>query len=196
MTGFAPLPWHTEDRVGDGLVVREATAQDASHYVDHLGALVEETHFMLQSPDDPLPDVQDQRALLEQFHRIPNCLCVVALRPGRGLRRPDLAGSLTLLGGQTSRTRHVAQLGMGVRKQDWGRGVGGALMDAAVTWARANPVLRRVSLLVYDSNVTARRLYERKSFVSEGRLVREVKLGKGRYEDLLPMALDVQGDLP
>jgi len=48
-----------------------------------------------------------------------------------------------------------------------GRGVGAALVDAAVAWAR-EAGLRRLLLDVGEHNAAARRLYERRGFVATG----------------------------
>lgn len=176
------------DRLGDRLIVREAARRDAPRYVEHVTAIVAETEFMLQGPADRVPEPDEQRALLGHLARLPNCVALVATRPSGGPGRDRIVGSLTLLGGQTSRTRHVCQLGMGVRKDEWGRGVGGHLLDVALTWARANPMLVRVALQVYVSNESARHLYLGRGFTEEGRMRHEVRLDDGSWEDLVGMA--------
>ena len=61
------------------------------------------------------------------------------------------------------------------------RGVGGALMDAVLEWARAEGAAS-IALWVADGNDTARRLYERCGFVGTGQrdVIRE-GLGETRF---------------
>ena len=70
------------------------------------------------------------------------------------------------------RRRHVGQIGMAVR-DDWqGKGVGTALIEAAIDLSDNWLNLTRLELEVYTDNVPAIRLYERFGFAVEGTLVR------------------------
>ena len=137
--------------------------------------------------------VAEQRLLFDYFNRTPTCLSIVATRPSKALGRQPILGSLTLTGGRTSRTCHTVQLGMGVLKHAWGLGLGGCLLDGALTWARANPILSRVHLQVYEDNEPARRLYESRGFIEEG-VMREEVLLTDRWVHLVGMSVDTIGD--
>src|SRR5512145_1131417 len=66
------------------------------------------------------------------------------------------------------RRRHVGQIGMAVR-DDWqGKGVGTALMQAAVDLADKWLNLFRLELEVYTDNEPAIRLYKKFGFIAEG----------------------------
>jgi len=70
------------------------------------------------------------------------------------------------------RRRHVGQLGMAVR-DDWqGKGVGTALMQAAIDLAENWLNLSRLELEVYTDNEPAIRLYKKFGFTIEGTLAR------------------------
>jgi len=85
------------------------------------------------------------------------------------------------------RRAHVAELGMTVR-DDWqGRGVGSALLSAALDMADRWLPLRRVQLTVFVDNAAAIHLYRKHGFEAEGTL-REFALRDGRYVDALLMA--------
>jgi ribosomal protein S18 acetylase RimI-like enzyme len=83
---------------------------------------------------------------------------------------------------------HVLQIqGLGVDPRCQGRGVGQALLKAAVEAARARGA-RKLSLRVLGRNTTARRLYDRCGFVVEGVLAEEFLLD-GEYVDDILMSL-------
>ncbi|ARP91513.1 hypothetical protein CAL14_15490 [Bordetella genomosp. 9] len=82
---------------------------------------------------------------------------------------------------------HTGVLGMGVRPDQRGRGVGKALMAAALDAADAIG-LRRIELEVYASNRPARTLYRSFGFVEEG-IKRKGRYLDGAYEDVVMMAL-------
>jgi L-phenylalanine/L-methionine N-acetyltransferase len=66
------------------------------------------------------------------------------------------------------RRRHVGQIGMGVR-DDWqGKGVGSALMQAMIDLADKWLNLSRLELEVYTDNEAAIHLYKKFGFVIEG----------------------------
>ncbi|MEV7861681.1 GNAT family N-acetyltransferase [Streptomyces hirsutus] len=77
---------------------------------------------------------------------------------------------------------HVQQiLGLAVSEEVRGRGIGRALVRAAVQEARDRGA-RRITLRVLGHNTTARALYESEGFVVEGVQPEEFLLG-GRYVD-------------
>ena len=82
---------------------------------------------------------------------------------------------------------HVGSLGMGVVSAARGRGIGSALLRAAVEAAWASG-LTRIELSVRADNAKARALYERHGFVTEGLLRRAFRLD-GQYFDAVAMAL-------
>jgi L-phenylalanine/L-methionine N-acetyltransferase len=85
------------------------------------------------------------------------------------------------------RRRHVGQLGMAVR-DDWqGKGVGTALMQALVDLADNWLNLLRLELEVYTDNEPAVRLYTKFGFKIEGTAVRHA-FRDGRYVDSYLMA--------
>ena len=187
--------WKGYDKGGKGLVIRSADRRDAGGFLAHTRRLVDETIYMLKGSEDGLPDVQEQRLIFDFFQRTPTFLCLVATRPSRGLGRQPILASLTLTGARTQRTQHAVQLGMGVLQEAWGVGIGGLILDAALTWAHTNPILRRVRLQVYEDNVKARQLYSSRGFVEEGRMADEVLL-KERWVHLVGMSFDSSGELP
>jgi putative acetyltransferase len=79
-------------------------------------------------------------------------------------------------------------IGMMVAAEWRGRGVGTALVAAAIEWARANG-LHKLSLGVFPHNAAAIALYRKCGFVEEGRLVKHVRRANGDLWDLVEMGL-------
>jgi putative acetyltransferase len=85
------------------------------------------------------------------------------------------------------RRRHAGQVGMVVR-EDWqGKGVGTALVQAAVDLADKWLNLTRLELEVYTDNAPAIRLYEKFGFAIEGTLA-QFAFRDGQYVDAYVMA--------
>ena len=85
------------------------------------------------------------------------------------------------------RMRHVGSIGMAVR-DDWqGKGVGTTLMEAALDLADNWLNLTRVELRVYVDNAAAIALYEKFGFEVEG-THRRLAFRNGEYVDSYSMA--------
>jgi putative acetyltransferase len=85
------------------------------------------------------------------------------------------------------RRRHVGQIGMAVR-DDWqGKGVGTALMQGAIDLADKWLNLTRLELEVHTDNEPAIRLYKKFGFTVEGTLA-QYSFREGQYVDSHLMA--------
>ena len=82
----------------------------------------------------------------------------------------------------------VADLGMFIADGWRGRGVGSALMDAAIEWARASPA-HKIALSLWPHNEAARALYDKFGFVEEGVLRRHYRRQNGELWDAVVMGL-------
>jgi RimJ/RimL family protein N-acetyltransferase len=80
------------------------------------------------------------------------------------------------------------EIGMHVAR-DWrSRGVGSALVAAAIEWARAQG-LHKLSLGVWPHNAAAIALYRKFGFEEEGRRVKQYRRANGDLWDLIEMGL-------
>ncbi len=80
------------------------------------------------------------------------------------------------------------ELGMMVAREWRGRGVGSALLAAAVDWARGRN-LHKLALSVFPHNEAAIALYRKFGFVEEGRRIRHMRRASGELWDLIDMGL-------
>lgn len=80
------------------------------------------------------------------------------------------------------------EIGMMVAKDRRGRGVGTALMEAAIDWARERG-LHKLSLTVFAHNEPALALYRKLGFVEEGRRLRHYRRRSGELWDGIDMGL-------
>lgn len=80
------------------------------------------------------------------------------------------------------------ELGMFVAREWRSRGVGSALVAAAIDWARAHD-LHKLTLGVFPHNAAAIALYRKFGFVDEGLRVKHIRRSNGELWDLLEMGL-------
>jgi RimJ/RimL family protein N-acetyltransferase len=72
---------------------------------------------------------------------------------------------------------------------DWrGRGVGAALVAAAIEWAQARG-LHKLTLSVFPHNEAAIALYRKFGFLEEGRRTKHIRRANGELWDLIEMGL-------
>ena len=79
-------------------------------------------------------------------------------------------------------------IGMAVAREWRGRGVGSALLAAAIESARVRG-LHKLSLEVFPHNTAAIALYRKFGFVEEGRLVKHFRRSNGELWDAVQMGL-------
>lgn len=89
----------------------------------------------------------------------------------------------------------VAELGMMVSSEWRGRGVGSALLTAAIDWARSIGA-HKVALQHWPTNERAAALYEKFGFVEEGRLRRHYRRRSGEVWDAVVRGLLLDEDAP
>ncbi|MFO8060097.1 MAG: GNAT family N-acetyltransferase [Bacillota bacterium] len=115
---------------------------------------------------------------------------------GRALENHDNHMLVAELGGEVvgcvnltvnrGRRAHSATLGIAVRDDHWGRGIGKQLLSAALDLADLWLALHRVELEVYADNARAIALYFGLGFTAEG-IKRSAAVRDGRYVDILVM---------
>lgn len=80
------------------------------------------------------------------------------------------------------------EIGMAVAREWRGRGVGSALLTAAIEWSRGQG-LHKLSLQVFPHNVAAIALYRKFGFVEEGHRIKQIRRQSGELWDVVDMGL-------
>ena len=113
-------------------------------------------------------------------------VCLLAVEPDGFVcgeihaKRETVALFAHVLGGLT----------VAVHPERQGQGIGSALFEALIAWARAaRPEILRIELAAGAGNPGAIRFYERLGFQHEGRQVARGRLPGGRFEDDILMGL-------
>jgi L-phenylalanine/L-methionine N-acetyltransferase len=138
----------------------------------------------------PLPSLEHWRERMTKIDA-QSCMIVAEARePSSGDGAFGIVGHLGLFptnGSNSMRRSHVMGLGMSVH-DDWhGRGIGSALMKAALERADNWTNILRIELTVFVDNESALALYRRHGFVMEG-THHAYALRDGVYMDAYSMA--------
>lgn len=165
------------------MIIREARPDDAGQLIAYIQRLLAEPGINIPlTPGEFTLSVEEEREFLAKSAAAPNSIFLLAEVDG------EIVGELNCKGGTRQATRHTATLGISVRHEWRGQGVGTALMTEAVAWAKQTGLITRIELQVYARNEPAIRLYREFGFEVEGRR-RRVIFQEGEYLDDLIMAL-------
>ena len=175
-----PVRFPTTVTLKDGRVarIRRARAADASAVIAHVNEVGAEGVYIMT--ERLTRSLNAERALFRHADG-KSGLYLVALLDGRIVGTSDIAR------GRHLKNRHTAGLGIAVRADARGLGLGTAMMRTMIAWARSVGV-RKLTLGVFATNRRALTLYRKLGFVTEGRLRGQVIL-RGRAVDEILMAL-------
>ena len=168
------------------LVIREADGGDALRVLEYLEVVSGETAFLSFGTGEFEFTEKQEAEHLEKTRNQENGIYLL------GMIGDELVGVISFMGGSRPRTRHTGEFGLTVRQSHWGLGIGNALMDALILWARESGVVKKINLRVRTDNKRAIALYERKGFKSEG-IVRKEMWIEGVFYDNMLMGMDLAG---
>jgi RimJ/RimL family protein N-acetyltransferase len=163
--------------MSDWLIVRPAATADSGALVRLGRSVAAEGELWLTYNRT----ASDERRNVKSVRRDPNAAVFVAEAPA------GVVGRLSIARDASPYSHHVAELGLMVAAGQRRRGIGTALMEEAVRWARASGVTK-LELHVFPHNEPAIALYRKLGFQDEGHRHRHYRIG-GQYVDAILMAL-------
>ena len=165
--------------------IRSAEPSDAEQLTRLAAAVSAEPEGWLISVAGEWRSAGDERRYLKALRRYPHAAVFVAER-GDG----TLVGRLSIGRDPHPASTHVADVGLMVAVDARRQGVGTAMLQAAIDWARSADV-RKVELHVFPWNEAAIRLYEAFGFEREGFRKGHYRRGN-EYVDAILMAYAVE----
>jgi RimJ/RimL family protein N-acetyltransferase len=169
---------------GSRLEIRSAKPSDAPALIAYVEDVCAESDNLTFGPGEFGMTLVQEMKFLRDAAAADNQVYLLGFVEGR------IVAALNFAGGKRPRTRHSGEFGISVRKEFWDLGVGSAMLDALVAWARSGGIVRKIALRVRTDNDRAIALYEKKGFIREGTLRAELAIG-GEFFDLHAMALFV-----
>jgi ribosomal protein S18 acetylase RimI-like enzyme len=137
-------------------------------------------------PGEFIPTPVQELDWVQSFQN-PNCLLLLAEHNGK------LIGNIDLTGSSRRKMFHTAEVGMSVRKEWRGKGIGKELLKHAINWANGNTFLEVLWLQVYEDNTAARKLYESMGFEVSGKQANFFHEKRGRIANII-MTLQLKKD--
>ncbi len=106
------------------------------------------------------------------------------------LNEKIVGGIVLTMYSNSPKTEHVRNLGMWIVKEYRGNGIGKALLDYSINWARTNGKIKKILLGVWSTNTTALNLYLKSGFHVEGSHQNVAKIHDSYVDEIL-MGLDI-----
>ena len=162
--------------VNDFFQVRRFTPGDASQVISVIDSVCAEGIYLVTEHYVPTP--QWERALHNPA-KYPDHLLLVSEVDGR------VIGWCRVFPNDFSpKTQHVGEVGIGLLQPFRERGIGTALMECAIEWARAQG-LEKLTASTLSTNLRAINLFKKMGFAITGKRYKQYKIGEEYVDEVL-----------
>lgn len=169
-------------RNGEILTIRRAASTDAEAMLAYLSVVGGESDNLLFGAEGIPYTLEQERDMLSKLAEAKTSAMFVGLVSGR------IVSVVNLNAPMRARTAHTSEIGVSVLKAYWHQGVGKAMLEHLVAFARSTGILKVIHLSVRCDNVRAVHLYEKIGFVHIGTYERYMQID-GAYIDVYLMNL-------
>ena len=164
---------------GREIVIRNAEKKDAQQLIDYLKTVRGESDNLLAGANDPLISVEQEEVFLESFSNAKTSVFLV------GLIDDIIVCTGSVSGNTRERNSHHGSIAVSVLKEYWGIGVGTALMNALIDFAKNTGKLEILHLGVKADNTRGINLYKKTGFEEIGRFPKYFKINGKYYDEIL-----------
>lgn len=164
---------------GKTVVIRKANKEDAGNMINYLNQIGGESDFLTFGKDQFKISIEAEESYIENANISDNSIVIVATIDNEIIS----IGSINST--KKERTKHNGVLGISIKKQYWGIGLGSAMMEYLIKWCKSNKITRRIELLVREDNKRAIKLYEKFGFEREGLLKGDMCVNNIYYNTIM-----------
>lgn len=147
---------------GTPVTIRLCVVADAESLITTIKAYLTESDYIPLLPEEFNPTIAQEETLIQSFLVNENSLLLVAAVDNK------IVGNIDLTGSHRHAMKHTAMIGMVILKEWRNSGLGTALLEESIKWAKQNPVLEKLWLQVYSDNEAAITIYKKAGFVENG----------------------------
>lgn len=170
---------------GTNCQLRAPQEEEAEQVLEHLIQTSGETEYLARNQDEIHVSLEQEKDFLRRANEDPRSAMIAAFVEG------ILAGNVGVSPVNSfEKYRHRAEMGLSVKKAYWGRGIGTALMEAAIEFARAVGY-EQIELEVMGDNSGALSLYKKLGFTVYGTRMDSFRLRDGRSEAAFLMVFKI-----
>lgn len=167
----------------EGYIIREATPDDAEAILVHNEIITNlPNNGIIRGPGENMT-LDEERAYLAASLAADNSIMLIAVTPSG-----EVIGLSGFHGGKRRAVRHAGSFGIAINPEWRDKGVGTALIQHLIAWAKAGGIITRIELEVQAQNARAIHVYEKMGFKFEGKKLASV-YKEGQYIDVLVMGM-------
>lgn len=161
------------------LIIRRANKEDAKNIIEYLNKIGGESDFLTFGENQFKIGIEDERDYIDNANSSENSIVIVATIGN------EIVGIGSINSTKKERTKHNGILGISIRKQYWGIGLGSFMMEYLIKWCKSNKITKRIELLVREDNERAIKLYEKFGFEREGLLKGDMYVDNIYYNTIM-----------
>ena len=164
------------------IIIKEARTEDAANLIEYtklVGAQTDNLSFGKEGAGDT-PEVEE---FIKRISSDPNSVMYFAWK------NDDIVGCANI-SGMKRRMSHRANFAISVAKSEWGSGIGSALLEKCISFAKDNEI-EIINLDTRSDNIRAISLYKKFGFIKIGQMPAFSKIND-EYIDADLMYLDLR----
>jgi len=144
------------------ITLREAIPSDAEQLIETICFLNQETPYLVVSPHALNMSPETMASEIDYIYNQANQFILLAFN------HDEIIGVATIVAEENDMFRHVGELGITIKKDYWGLGLGSVMIEEMLSLCAGNGIIKRVEINVQLRNSRAIHLYEKMGFVKEG----------------------------
>ena len=176
--------WWTNERESE-LEIEVVSAEDAEALIEYTKKVGKETDFLSFGEEGLELTIQQEELYIQSVLESDNQMMLLA-KLGQ-----EIIAVASIGGNSKEKFQHVGELGISILKEYWGQGLGSALMEELLSWAKDYSPLEKIKLAVVQENDAAIALYKKFGFEVVAIEEKEMKVN-GQYYDVIQMAYFVE----
>lgn len=170
---------------GKKVTIREATSHDAEKLIIAAKSYLRESDYLLSYDEEFNPTKKEEIAWIKSHDNINSLLLVTTYNK-------EIISTFNVTAFHYQKLSHVANLGISMTSEWRGMGLGSALFESMINWAKSKSNLEIITLEVFSANLPAIHLYEKYGFVKDGEKENYFKDKNGNYYNNILMSLKIK----
>lgn len=147
---------------GKKLVIRQPKVEDAKSIIEYLNQIGGESDFLLFGKNEFKLSIDQEKQYIENINSQQKSIILI------GFINNEIVATSQITSPSRERIAHTCELGISVKKDYWGIGVGGSLMESLIEFAKNTNEIKVINLKVNINNTSGISLYKKFGFEEIG----------------------------